>query len=406
MTLTINKITKCLALVMVALMTMTTEAGTFVGNGGQGADVELQVSINQIRDTLVNIQRESDYPELKLCTCYEMYEGHPLCAMLKELNQEQVNFCAKFIKDYSYDILNLLNQSGGVRITWTKDNIEVMEGGRRKTVDAVANYQNSELTIQQDRFLQMKPYERLFLLYHEYSHFLKYEGKPLSDEGKIGPFVGDDGGRKLLNAMSASIAIEAKDYRVMDRYSHVLSRSRATAPIWISVSLDATYSSADQQSVYFTNSKGGGTLQARYQWDRFGTFVYFRSANSSEKSILDTIKARETTYARGVGVNYRHFFQRDPTTFWGQSHLLLNFALEQVENQIEIKEDGFPQNDLKDKTNSTAYNIGAQYFMPLNSGFWWFVGANYIMNKYKYQEVRIENKKDQASFSAGVSYAF
>lgn len=395
-----------LVLLLGAIWWSSANAASFVGNGGQTGDVELQVSINQMRETLLNIQREKDLPEVKLCTCYEMYEGHPLCSILKDLNEEQVKFCAQMIKDHTDELIDLLSRKDDIKITWTTDTIEVRENGRRKTVDAVANYQNSELTIQQDHFLSQKPYERVFLLAHEYGHFLKHEDKPLIDEGKIGPFQGNEGGRKLLNAMAASLAIEAKDYKVMDKYSNVLNRSRATKNIWLSASYNSYSTSADTQSVYFSDRWHGGSVEARYQWDSLGLFVRGRFADADEKIILDTIHSKEYLSAYGGGVTYRLFIKRDPTTFWGQSHLLFDVGVEFGQNRMEIKENNFPQNDLNDKVNSTIYSAGLRYYIPFEYGLWGFIGAGYFMNHYKYKEVNIENKKDQTMLSLGVSYAF
>ena len=83
-------------------------ASTFVGNGGNAGDVELQVTINQLQKAFVETAKPSADAATKLCVCHEDFQGKPLCEMLKKLDEEQVRFCDAYIKEKSPELAELL----------------------------------------------------------------------------------------------------------------------------------------------------------------------------------------------------------------------------------------------------------------------------------------------------------
>ncbi len=89
---------KKIIIILLLFLQSITFASTFIGNGGNAGDLELEVSRNIIVKTLSAISKEkgSDVP---LCTCPENLKGLPLCQGIANLNENQVQFCQKLIKD-------------------------------------------------------------------------------------------------------------------------------------------------------------------------------------------------------------------------------------------------------------------------------------------------------------------
>lgn len=208
-------------------------ASSFVGNGGSPGDVELTVAKKQIQATLDDIKTWE--PDENPCVCGPNFARTTMCEYLKDLTDAQVKTCSSFIREKG-DELKALYQRDEIAIGWTHEKITVIEGGRRRAVDAVADPKEGRLTLDQRRFLEMDAADRVFLLAHEGLHFIKWKGKSLVDEGPFESFPGDEGGRRFINSVAAAVAVGAYESRQIAGYSNVLSRSKSYKTRWLDLS--------------------------------------------------------------------------------------------------------------------------------------------------------------------------
>lgn len=385
-------------------MASTVYASTFVGNGGNAGDVELQVTKNQIIEVFQYIEKHEKKP-LELCTCTQTLEGHGTCEILNRLSDEQRLFCADFVSKKSTEIVKMmkLNQ---INFRWTHDDIDVEESSGPRAADAVANAKRDEITINKNRFLEMKSYERLFLLGHEVFHLVGHDGKPIADEQEIGPFKTKDGGRQLLNAVGATLAMESFDSGINQRYQSPLTRSRARENWWINL-YSGSSNLAEADSVFHQERMSGGGISLRYDfYNNLG--VYLASGTQKgEKSILSTIKATETRSHVEYGLTYKLIPFADPLSFLGQSYFLANIGGLSSSGTYSLKDSSL---DETESSVSTGWTIGCSYYMPIHNGFWIFAQGSLMNYNHKYTfgsaGSTVEYKKPHGRYTLGVSYGF
>ena len=77
-----------------------TLASTFVGNGGNVGDIELQVTLNQISKTLSAIIEDEELGD-ELCGCVDAYKNDELCTHIESLTKAQVKYCSIKLKEKS-----------------------------------------------------------------------------------------------------------------------------------------------------------------------------------------------------------------------------------------------------------------------------------------------------------------
>lgn len=388
------------------VFTQAAVASTFVGNGGNAGDLELQITLGQARKSLEYIDTDKDDPELKLCTCSAQFEGRPVCDVLKQLNKEQVNFCSRFVAMKSADLARVLKQKDQLSFTWTHDQIEVQETGRLRGADAVTDPNKMAMTLNQKRFLEMTESERLFLMSHELFHLTNHQGKTLSDEGDIGPFKGADGGRQFINAMAATIVMQASDYGVFRDYAAAQKRSKSYKQTYVSVAYASMSTPNDDTTAFDINRTSGGDLNVRYQLtNEFGVLGHL-SVLTGEKTILSTIKAKESRNILGGGVSYRWFPFSNPLTATGQSHFVFSGMLDVLSGTYKYDEEGVGGSA---STTTTGLTVGCNYFIPFDAGVWGYAGVSASSLKYSYNldnQVDLKYKDNGTTFALGVTYGF
>ena len=334
-----------------------------------------------------------------------MYKGRPVCEPLDALNEEQAKFCSATLYKIAPELMKVLGHREMIRINWINSPIEVNEGGQKRAVDAVANREKNEITINQPRFLHMQQSERVFLLSHEYMHFASLDGKPLEDRGEVGPFKGGDGSRDLINSMAAATAVMQGTYpKEIKSYKAKLSRSQAWKTKWITLdvggaSVQGGYTDSFQFSNYTRTQ-----LTMRYQFTNWGVALSYRN-ETANKTVLGTIAVGENVNTLGAGVTYRIFPFSDPLTFWGQSHILLQAMAEYVKADINYSEDPIFNSG---STSTFGGSLAVNYYLPLFWGTWGYVGVAYEVHPYKYTEpdVNLNFNKNIFSEYLGVGYAF
>jgi len=393
-------------LTFVLFITQLGMASTFVGNGGNAGDIELQMTLGQLRETFHFTNRDKAEEGHKLCVCTESFEGRPLCDFLKQLNQEQVRFCAQHIEQKASDLATLIANKDLVSFSWTHQPIEVQEGGQLRAADAVTDPRTMLMTLNQKRFLEMDEDERVFLVGHELFHLTSFEGKTLSDEGDIGPFKGADGGRKLINAMAASMVMEAHKYYVFKSYRAAEARSKGYKENWVNVGFGSITLPNDKSTSLDMGTVSGGQMGYRHQWtNEWGGLLQLESLKG-EKRILATTKANETRNIFSVGGAYRWFPFSNPLTFWGQSHFVFTGAVDLLSAQYSIQD---PAVSTTATASTVGHTLGINYFIPFSSGMWAYGGVAYSSHKYTFtidNDTLLDYKNNGTAFSIGASYGF
>lgn len=393
-----------------ALAASQAQANSYVGNGGSQGDVELAVTLMQIRETFTAIEKKSG-SDASLCECNRMYKGRPICEPLSALSEEQTKFCNQTLFKIAPQIQKLAQESDKIHIRWTNDSIEVNDGGHAsRASDAVANRERREIVVNLSRFLGMDPAERVFLLSHEFMHFATLDGKPLTDKGAIGPFAGEDGSRALLNAMAAAAGVMKGAYpKEIKGYKAKRFRSQASKPFWFGLDFGATQVFGEYKDKFNFNNYQRGQFSFRYQWPRFGLMVAYRH-EEQDGSVKSTIKTSEKIDSVGVGPTYRIFFSDDPLTFWGQSHILIHALVEAVHGSYKYYEDvpGYGKIGSDDSTTVFGGNVGVNYYIPIFFGFWVYLGGSIEYHPYRYTKADVNLNYDKPLYSGniGVSYAF
>ncbi len=396
-----KKLFLCLAVVVQFVGPSLSMASTFVGNGGHAGDVELQVAFREIQDTLLLIAKNKNNDEFKLCTCYAELEGHPTCDILKKLNSSQVEFCAAHLRDHAAEVAVIAKRISSQGFRWTHEQIEVAEEQSLRAADAVTDFKSQSMTVNQDRFLKMKDYERVFLLSHELGHLQKWQDQPIQDNQKLGPFAGKEGGREFLNAVAAAVTMEALDTRVMVHYTASLNRSRGHKNHWIE--LASTTANTDQTQFGVTKTTGS-SLTYRYQFtDMFGVQIEGRSLNGSNNYLSSTVAAEKTS-AYSLGFAIRYFPFQDPLSFLGQSHVVAVAGLESMNGNYTIS-DNYISAQATASSKSAFGSVS--YYMPIRYNFWVYAKATALGHHYAYDiPYGSIDFKTASLFNLGVSYGF
>jgi len=389
--------------IQIILSPPAAQASTFVGNGGGAGDVELAVTKKQIEEAFTAIKKRAGDDEINWCRCNRVYENRSVCQPLRSLSQEQRKFCSDTLVKQAPEIIRLVTHPSAVSIRWTHDEIRVADRGETRAVDAVTHREKREMTINLKRFLQLKPFERVFLLTHELMHLTEVNGKPLNDEGAIGPFKGEEGGREFLNAMGSAIAVLPGEYPGdVKRYRAKLMRSKSWKPVWLDINVgQANFSGGKPTGTFAADDFARVQLTARYALGNWVLAGSYRSENNEER-VLDTIDVDERKYIYSLGLGYRIFPFGDPETFWGQSHFLLQGLIDYVRADLKLT-DGI---QFKESAKAWGGSFSVNYYVPIFWGFWGYGGVAYEVHPYKYKNVNLEYKKNLLSHYLGVAYAF
>ncbi|MGZ3805891.1 MAG: hypothetical protein ACXVB4_16870 [Pseudobdellovibrionaceae bacterium] len=381
-------------------------ASTFVGNGGNAGDIELQMTLGQLQKSLEYIERDKDVAEQNLCVCPSRFEGRPLCDFLNHLNSEQVRFCSKYLRLKAADMARMVDQKSELNFSWTHQEIEVQEEGKLRGADAVTDVKNASITINQKRFLDMDENERVFLLGHELFHLTTFQGKPLQDEGEIGPYKGSDGGRQFINAMAATVVLQANEYDVFKTYESAEKRSKSYKKHWLTLGYESLSTENDTETAFDIMQVNGGQIEYRYQWTpKIGLLARYSSLKGN-KGILSSIQATENRNILGLGMAYRWFPFSNPLTHWGQSHFVFSGSFNFLSANYEL-------HDASTGTtaNATAmgYALACNYYIPFDSGFWGYGGVGYSNLHHSFNldnQVTLNYKNNGTNFVLGVSYGF
>lgn len=394
---------------LITLMSPLLASGsTFVGNGGNAGDVELQVTLNQVAESL-RFLRDNGDDIPNACKCTATFKGRAICDPLINLNQEQAKFCHTQLAAATPLFLEFLEGEQRVHISWTNENIQVMEPNNpNRSADAVTNSKNRTITLNQERFLSMSPQERIFLITHELGHMTVFNGEKVEDTQPFGPFPHADGGKQFLNSLGAATAMLADRSGGFNKYALPLSRPQGYKNIWLDLATSRSASQDDSDSPYALDEWSGATLTGRYYFMKLGAggvgaLIETRNLYGDHKVLTNT-EVEENLSSIGAGLSYRIFPWKNPLSFWGQTHFVFNGKYEFVQHEVKLN-DGFVT--VKDSDSSNGLTVAGNYFIPLTWGFWGYVGVSYsTAYQRSYSKIGLKYDKNITSSALGVSYAF
>ena len=393
-----------IAFAAACLTVESTFASTFIGNGGSRGDVERAVTLHQLSDTYILMQSD---PAADLCRCNEAFSNHPMCAPLTALTEEQEKFCSMTLSSQLSNDSKLI-KSGTIHWEWSDEEMNVMENGRARSAEAVADYDTQTVTIDQRKFVAMPPFERMFLLQHELTHFNFNNGTRMIDEGPIGPYTGKSGSRQLIDAMAAATVMRGVEIHIDDQYRHQLRRSQGWKKNWIGLHVGGVTANPSN-SEYSPSTLNSTTIDYRHYFTSWGTVVGLRQSNG-ERSVLGSATADETRSAFLAGLTYRIFPNQNPLSYWGQTHVVINAMLEAVSSRYKLFDESVGQTK---KSTTLGGTVEASYTLPLFWGIWGIAGvgieyapSRFLLNTGSQNFLKLENNGIQSSAWLGVSYGF
>jgi hypothetical protein len=392
---------KAFAILGIALLlTSKGLANTFVGNGGNAGDLELQMTLGEIERTASAIKDDTNTEAF--CTCPQDYKGRAICEPLQEMDNEQKNYCQKTLKTKAEEILKLLSPQGGVKWDFTIEEMSTQENAGIRDADAVANSENFRITMERDPFISKKPPERMFLITHELLHLTKYEGHFIKDDVPTGPYKDREGGRKLLNAYGSAFAMYAHVHNIYSVLRGSQRRSKNYVNNWFSLNIGTN--TGERNSTFSQNDVMGATLEYRRQFTSpWGIFFRAGSFGAEKSDVVSTTKVTVDKSSFALGVSRQVLLFRDPLTYWGQSYLLLGAGLEYQKIKYKL-DDGFVT--VEDSATSTAALVRTQYYIPFIWGGWAFAEISATNHNYNLDKVNVKSTPIQGQIYAGVSYGF
>ena len=389
-------------LLSLLLIYSSARASTFIGNGGSGADLEMQVALNQIRGIFEAITRIDKTSNVSICRCRSRFENQPSCELIKKLKTEEVTYCHQTLREQAPKVLEWLSGPKSLKINWTSSEIMVSQKRGERLSDAVTNTTDSSITVNQKRFQSLNPPEKIFLLVHELFHLTQFNNKPMEDEGAVGPFKGSDGGRDLINALSAGAVMEGLDTGSIKKYQSYLRRSNNERKMWIDLAVEGM-SRNGSNSTYAFNSPVGGSLGARYYFlDNIGIVAKYWMAQQ-EMGIRSTIKAKENMSSIFLGVSYKLAPFSNPLSYFGQSHFVFNLGYELFKANYELSD---PFQEYKNEVTPSGAKLDVRYYLPIRWGFWGFLGGGVSTVKYSYTDIPLNYDQAPVYLFTGVSYGF
>lgn len=376
-------------------------ASTFVGNGGNSKDVELQVTLLQIEKSLKQIQQDGPQNS-SLCECDSNLEGHKLCEVLKALNTEQKKQCKEELFQASNQILNLLRDPKGVQIIWTLETMQVSEKAGLRQAEGVAVLKDKKVFLNREEFLNLKDYERIYLVTHELGHLVPFNQKYIQDDEKYKSFQQDDGGRQFLNSLGASVAMKSFATGAISDYVASLNRSKNSKSHWLGVTFTNESRKKDEATFAIENFKG---FHARYRFqmnENWGIGLGMQRL-SGEQTFYDTARTTGDLKMMDTFVAYRWLPFSDPFSIWGPSHFVFAVGMQAGEASVMIDE------GIVSATDSAKFIsplITAEYYVPLIHGVWVQFAVSYSNYSYELKEIGYQSEKNHTNYGIGVSYAF
>jgi hypothetical protein len=380
-------------------------AGTFIGNGGSAQDLDLDVTLSIINKGANRIDANSE----TLCTCSDRWVNNPLCKVLDQLSEEERRSCKEILVKHSKDLMELSRRNTDVKFAWTDTPMSVRSKSLgQRMVDAVTNSSDRKITINRQRFFEMRIMFRVALISHELLHMTKINGKNPDDEGAATPFKN---GRSMLDALGAALAIESFENKVIadDELVDLETISRSKRMNWLYLDLiGVSHPSRTSKRLLRESRSGGYSLSYAWRPGQLGFHLitentgYAGSAKTSS-GVKHNINVREDVHLTGMGVNYRI----NPVSFymsgWNETHLVLGLSALAGSADYVASSTG---NEKRDSGSATAIKGSFKALMALRNGFWVGAGVDFRHVSYQYKALKINSTENQTILTLGGAYGF
>lgn len=374
-------------------------ASTFVGNGGNAGDLDLAITLGEIRSTFAQLDDESS----DLCRCPDSLAENQLCGVLRDLSEPQVEYCEELLLESKAAIASLVGKDGKVEFTWTDEPMvaDPVEG-KPRVVDAVAQNQGQRLAVvlNRPRFLAMPRGFRIALVTHELFHFVPVDGKVVSDDQPVGPFKD---GKSLLDTLGAATAIAAREEGIYDEFAHLVNVSRAHKKFILQYDVKTTtHQKTAAKSLLKSRTSHGKAWIAEYKVERLG--LRLGREISRNQSIYRTVMDVEEEldfYSLGAGFHWQPI--STPLSRWGESHVSGFVELVYGRANYRVSDEVF---SLRDEGKVRGAQLSAQVYLPVVHGFWGVLGGQIRYLNYRYQELDVRISERQEIVTVGGAYAF
>lgn len=378
-------------------------ASTFIGNGGQTGDVELAVSLKQVRAAVDRIETlKQEQPEKRYCVCPENYADHALCEIINKLNEDQLKYCDRFVV---MQLQKLARASQTTQFEWVQSTMVNQNKIGERVVDAVAQKDKKLIYIDQVKFVDLTQSKRMFLLTHELFHMDTFDGKNLDDEDPIGPFKYQYGVRDLLNAAAAGITLTSIDETVFQDYTKYLSQSRSTKRHWFSVMTPSTSLQDSNKTRFDTEMSRGSRFSYQYQFPNlfnFGLTLHLQS-QGGDKSIFTSTKIKQKQNITAVGATYRYFIfnTMDPFSHFWNTFVQFEVLTERLDANFDMS-DGYSNAQSSASSTNLAGRISV--YFPMKHDFWINTGVHFSDHKVSFPEFDYNLTSNSPTFFLGVAY--
>lgn len=391
-------------ILLLALFSVSSaSASTFIGNGGQTGDVELAISLKQVRAATERIETlMQEDPNKHYCVCPENYADHNLCEIIQKLTDEQKLYCDRFVL---VQLKKLTRASQATQFEWVQSTMVNQNKVGERVVDAVAQKNKKLIYIDQEKFVDLTQSKRMFLLTHELFHMDTFEGKNLDDEDSIGPFKYQYGVRDLLNAAAAGITLTSIDETVFQDYSKYLSQSRSTRHHWFSLMTPSTSLKDDSRTRFETQMSQGIRFSYQYQFPslfNFGLILHLQN-QSGEKSIFTSTRIKEKQGLTAVGITYRYFLfnKMDPFSHFWNTFMQFEILSERLNANFDMN-DGHTSEQSSVSSSSMAGRVSV--YFPMKHDFWINTGVAFNDHKVYFPEFDYNLISNSPTFFIGVVY--
>lgn len=380
-------------------------ASTFIGNGGQTGDVELAVSLKQVRAATERIETlQIEQPGKRYCVCPENYTDHNLCEVIQKLTEEQKLYCDNFV---TIQLQKLTQALQTTQFEWVPSTMVNQNKIGERVVDAVAQKDKKLIYIDQEKFVALTQSKRMFLLTHELFHMDTFQGKNLDDEDPIGPFKYQYGIRDLLNAAAAGVTLTSIDETVFQDYSKYLIQSRSTRRHWISLMTPSTALQDERRTNFDTKMNQGARFSYQYQFQNFfnfGLIVHLQN-QTGERSLFTSTRIKQRQSTTAVGITYRYFLfnKLDPFDHFWNTFIQFEILSERLNANFDMND-----NETSEQSSASSAQVAGRIslYFPMKHDFWINTGVSFSDHKVYFPEFDYNLASNGPTFFLGVAYGF
>lgn len=383
----------CLALILVPTFA---RGGTFIGNGGNAQDLDLDAALAVINEGSTKIVPDSK----TLCTCSDGWVDNDLCRVLKQLSDEERKACRNLIVKHAPDLRELSGRKNSLKFEWVDSPMSVKTSDNRsRKVDAVSQLNKRKIIINRQRFFDMPLMFRTALVTHELFHFIQINGKYVDDDDAVPPFKN---GRAMLDALGAALTMESFEREAFEEIRDLEDVSRSKRRHWVNYDRSQIQHSKSGVKKLLKRSSSEGTVWSyTYRPGELGLRLVAHNINHS--SNLVRILVRENVSLFGAGADYRI----NPVSYylskWNETHLTLGLTALSGTAKYEASSTGVA---IKDSASVRGLSASLKALVGIGKGFWITGGAEFSHVRYEYENIKIKVNDNQNTFTFGGAYGF